>query len=328
MGYSVQVVAPYDLEGEPVRSSRIRALLADEGAVDLVTQLLGRPYTLWGQVTSGAHRGRTLSFPTANLITSPGRLVPAFGIYACWAWSEDSGRPAAVSIGVRPTFDNGARTIEAYLLDYEGDLYGERMGLSFISRLRPELRFPDAAALIAQMRTDVAATRAILGNPPDHSGAFGSGWEELPHTADWAIRVQGESQRQLYARAAMAMYQLQDADPARPITLARTVAVEGSNPAELLVAWLNRLLFTQEVGGEDVHALRNSGNLGHRAPWGRVRLSRHPLAHGYQGCHFLRPHNREHGQRLERHGHLRCVTRRPASDGDRGLDRRMAAVVQ
>jgi riboflavin kinase / FMN adenylyltransferase len=273
MGYTLRVVSPFDLEGEPVRSSRVRALLADDGAAERGAELLGRPYDLWGEVGSGVQRGRRLGFPTANVVPAPGRLTPAYGVYACWVWRMGptpqhslQGLPAAVSIGVRPTFDNGAPSIEAYLLDYRGDLYGETLGLSFVQRLRPELRFADAEALIRQMEDDVTQTRRTLENPPNDAAAgdASAGWEELRHTADWAIRVTGPAQRQLFARAASAMFTLEDAGFTQPITLARRAAIQAANPAELLVTWLNRLLLDSAVNRElytrfEIQAISETG---------------------------------------------------------------------
>ncbi|OQA43546.1 MAG: Riboflavin biosynthesis protein RibF [Chloroflexi bacterium ADurb.Bin325] len=251
LGYRVRVVAPYDWQGEPVRSSRVRSLLTDEGAVEAAADLLGRPYQVWGEVALGARRGHTIGFPTANLALPEDRLVPARGVYACWAWHDAAGYPAAVNIGVRPSFDNGQPTIEAYLLDFDGDLYGETVGLSFIHRLRGEKRFADIAALIAQIGADAETTRRLLADPPTHADPPGQRpWQELVHTADWAIRVAGADPRNLFANAAAAMYALQEADPAQPVTLARAVRAEADGWADLLVAWLNRLLFSQELAGE------------------------------------------------------------------------------
>ena len=265
LGYDVRVTPVYDWHGEPVRSSRIRSLLADDGAVEQAAELLGRPYEVWGEVVHGAERGRTLGFPTANLKLPAGRLAPAYGIYACWAWRGETGYPAAVNVGVRPSFDNGHPSVEAYLLDFDGDLYGETLGLSFIHRLRGEQRFPDIHALVAQMGRDVEATRRVLADPHDDTGSWkleagtwvaravdGKAepyWIELEHMADWAIRVTGDSQRQLFARAAAAMFGLQDADPSQPIALARAVNVTAEDAPELLVSWLNRLLLGQELDG-------------------------------------------------------------------------------
>ena len=281
LGYSVQVVPPFDWQGQPVRSSRVRTLLSEDGDATQAAELLGRPYQAWGTVTTGAQRGRTIGFPTANLTLPAGRLVPANGVYACWAWREARGIPAVVNVGVRPTFDNAHRSIEAFLLDFSGDLYGETLGLSFVRRLRGEQRFSGIDALVQQIEADVVAARLVLGDPPDDAEAgswkleAGSAlrenaapfWQELEHTADWAIEVRGDSQRQLFARAAAAMYALQDADPAQPITLARAVSASADNSAELLVAWLNRLLLGQEIGSElytrfEIHAISPRGLLG------------------------------------------------------------------
>ncbi len=273
LGYRVHVLPPFNWLGRPVRSSRIRALLQDEGDAAQAADLLGRPYQVIGPVTEGARRGRTMGFPTANLVPPASRLVPANGVYACWAWLGDAGHPAVANIGVRPTFDNSHRSIEAFLLDFPegGDLYGETLGLSFVARLRGERRFPSIDALVEQIGADVAAARRNLGTPPNDADAAGTEpasqedyWTELRHTADWAIRVTGGSQRQLFARTAAAMYQLQGADPSQAITLARAIRAEADNPGELLVAWLNRLLLGQEIGSElytrfEFHAISPRG---------------------------------------------------------------------
>ena len=291
LGYDVRVTPAYDWHGEPVRSSRIRLLLADDGAVEQAAKLLGRPYTVWGEVVHGAERGRTLGFPTANLKLPAGRLAPAYGIYACWAWRGETGYPAAVNVGVRPSFDNGHPSVEAYLLDFDDDLYGETLGLSFIQRLRGEQRFADIHALIAQMGIDVEAARRTLADPPDDTGnskleagnwtTLSAGveaepyWIELDHMADWAIRVTGDSQRQLFARAAAAMFALQDSDPSQPIALARRVHVMAEDEPELLVNWLNRLLLGQELDGAlytrfEIHEISPVGLRG--------------VAYGYRGA--------------------------------------------
>jgi riboflavin kinase / FMN adenylyltransferase len=251
LGYRVHVAPPYDLEGEPVRSSRVRSLLIDEGAVERAAAYLGRPYRVWGEVVKGAQRGRTIGFPTANLALPAERLVPAFGVYACWAWLEDRGYPAVVNIGVRPSFDNGQPSVEAYLLDFDADLYSQTVGLSFIRRLRGEQKFENIAALVAQIHADAEAGRAILADPPTHADPpEAHAWEEITHTADWAIRVRGAGPTSLFANAALAMYTLQDADAGRAITLGRAVNASADGLPGLLITWLNRLLLCQELGGE------------------------------------------------------------------------------
>ncbi len=146
-----------EVDGEIVSSSHIRGLVA-AGEVEEATRLLGAPFQLRGEVTHGDKRGRELGFPTANLIPDDALVCPGHGVYACLA----DGRPAAVSIGVRPTFTTGRiELIEAYLLDFEGDLYGHTLRLDFLARLRGERRFDSAEALVEQMHRDVEDARAV-----------------------------------------------------------------------------------------------------------------------------------------------------------------------
>jgi riboflavin kinase/FMN adenylyltransferase len=147
-----------EVDGEVVSSSHIRGLVA-AGEVDDATRLLGAPFQLRGEVTHGDKRGRELGFPTANLIPNDALVCPGHGVYACLA----DGRPAAVSIGVRPTFTSGrVELIEAYLLDFDGDLYGHELRLDFLARLRGERRFDSAEALVEQMHRDVEDARAVV----------------------------------------------------------------------------------------------------------------------------------------------------------------------
>ena len=147
-----------EVDGEIVSSSHIRGLLL-AGEVARANRLLGSRFRLCGEVAHGDKRGRELGYPTANLIPDESLACPGHGVYACLA----DGRPAAVSIGVRPTFQTGrGELIEAYLLDFEGDLYGSTLCLEFLERLRGERRFESADALVEQMRRDVARTREIV----------------------------------------------------------------------------------------------------------------------------------------------------------------------
>jgi riboflavin kinase / FMN adenylyltransferase len=139
-----------------VSSTRIRTL-AHAGAVDVAAGLLGRPFELDGIVVTGDQRGGTLGFPTANLRVAPELLVPEFGIYA----GAVGDRRAAVSIGVNPHYGGSERRIEAFLLDWEGDLYGSRLVLELWKRLRDERVFDSEADLIGQIAQDVAETRAV-----------------------------------------------------------------------------------------------------------------------------------------------------------------------
>jgi riboflavin kinase/FMN adenylyltransferase len=146
-----------EVDGEIVSSSHIRGLLL-AGEVGQAARLLGAPFRLQGEVVRGDERGRELGFPTANLIPDEAFACPGHGVYAGLADQH----PAAVSIGVRPTFKTGrGELIEAYLLDFDGDLYGRRLRLQFLQRLRGERRFDTPAALVKQMRRDVERTREI-----------------------------------------------------------------------------------------------------------------------------------------------------------------------
>jgi riboflavin kinase/FMN adenylyltransferase len=155
--FAARVVALREVDGEIVSSSRIRSLIA-AGEVARAAVLLGEPYELRAPVIAGDHRGRELGFPTANMVPPEGLACPGHGVYACLA----NGLPAAVNIGVRPTFGSGrAELIEAYLIDFDGDLYGTQLRLRFLERLRGERRFETVEALIEEMHRDVAAARVI-----------------------------------------------------------------------------------------------------------------------------------------------------------------------
>jgi riboflavin kinase/FMN adenylyltransferase len=150
-----------EVDGEIVSSSHIRGLLL-AGEVTEANRLLGASFELRGAVVHGDARGRELGFPTANLVPDEALACPGHGVYACVAESEPFGtRAAAVSIGVRPTFNTGrGELIEAYVVDFDGDLYGSQLRLRFLARLRGERRFEDPDALIEQMHRDVR-TREI-----------------------------------------------------------------------------------------------------------------------------------------------------------------------
>jgi riboflavin kinase/FMN adenylyltransferase len=160
-GVRVHVVPPLRVNGIPVSSTSIREALR-AGDVRRAASLLGRPYAVTGVVTRGAARGRALGFPTANLPAPPGLLV-ADGVYAAQAAWEEGAAAAVVNVGVRPTFESGARLVEAHLLDAAADLYGRRLTLAFRDRIRDERRFASAEALRAQIAQDAAAARRLLG---------------------------------------------------------------------------------------------------------------------------------------------------------------------
>jgi riboflavin kinase/FMN adenylyltransferase len=155
--FSTTVHPLLEIDGEIVSSSHIRGLVA-AGEVEHAARFLGSPFQMRGEVVPGDKRGRELGFPTANLIPDERLACPGHGVYACRAGEH----LAAVSIGVRPTFQTGrAELIEAYLLDFDGDLYGSTLQLTFLQRLRGERRFETADALVEQMHRDVQRTREI-----------------------------------------------------------------------------------------------------------------------------------------------------------------------
>jgi len=166
-GFAVQVVDPMRLdlpEGPKRISSTLVRRLIDQGRVEEAQQCLGRPYALYGQVISGQGRGRLLEFPTANI--DPGeQIVPADGVYAGWATVGSTSRPAAVSIGRKPTLGPGGRTVEAFVLDVESgertEFYGQAMTVTFLRRLRDQQKFEDADALRGQIAKDVERVRQI-----------------------------------------------------------------------------------------------------------------------------------------------------------------------
>jgi len=161
LGFEVQVVEPYVQGGQVVSSTRIRHLLT-LGEVRQATALLGRYPGLIGQVVRGAQRGRLLGFPTANLRVLPERAIPADGVYACFAWIGEERHPAVTNVGVRPSFAGTERTVETYLLDFSGNLYGLDLKLEFVERLRSEKRFENLNELRAQIRADAERAAQVL----------------------------------------------------------------------------------------------------------------------------------------------------------------------
>jgi riboflavin kinase/FMN adenylyltransferase len=157
--FETRVVPLVELEGEIVSSSHIRALLG-AGEVELADRMLGSPFQMRGEVVMGDRRGRTLGFPTANIVPDEALVCPGHGVYVARA----DGACAAVNVGVRPTFGTGrAVLVEAYLLDREVDLYGHVLRVEFLNRLRGERRFASVEALVEQMRLDVERTRELCG---------------------------------------------------------------------------------------------------------------------------------------------------------------------
>ena len=161
MGFFVEIVEPLLLDGLLVKSRVIRQKLT-EGEVAVSGRLLGRSFSLAGDVVTGDRRGRTLGFPTANVNVSKTMAHPADGIYATWALVDGARRPAATSIGVRPTFGLSERLVEVYILDFDGDLYGRELEVEFVDKLRDQEAFSSLDALVEQINRDVANTREAL----------------------------------------------------------------------------------------------------------------------------------------------------------------------
>jgi riboflavin kinase / FMN adenylyltransferase len=162
--FETRVVPLVEVDGETVSSTRIRAQVA-AGDVEGALRCLGAPFLLEGTVVEGDKRGRTLGFPTANLVPSDEYVYPGHGVYAAFA----NGIPAAVNVGVRPTFETGRGVlIESYLIDHESDLYGRGLRIAFIARLRGERRFAGVEELVAQMHQDVEQARELCAafEPP------------------------------------------------------------------------------------------------------------------------------------------------------------------
>jgi riboflavin kinase/FMN adenylyltransferase len=182
-GHVVDVVPPFSFEGRPLHSSEVRRLIT-VGEIEEANRMLGREYSMSGPVEAGDQVGRQLGFPTANIAIEPNKLVPALGAYAGRArilpsphrgegQGEGGGQKsapahdfvAALSVGYRPTFGGTQLRVEAFLLDFEGDLYQQRLELRFVSYLHPDIKFPTPDDLVHQLRQDVANTRRIVRTP-------------------------------------------------------------------------------------------------------------------------------------------------------------------
>ncbi len=160
LGFGVGIVEPILVQGKRISSSRIRQLI-EQGRVDEVQPMLGRYHFISGRVVSGHRRGRNMGFPTANL-ASVTELLPGDGIYATILELQNHCWLSVSSVGRNPTFGEGSRTVEAFILDFAGDIYGEAVKLSFVQRIREERMFAQIEDLVTQMREDVQAARAIF----------------------------------------------------------------------------------------------------------------------------------------------------------------------
>ena len=165
LGYTVEVVPALSDESGVISSTEIRKLI-EVGNVGEATRLLGHPYSLHGPVIHGDGRGRTINVPTANIAYSQNKMIPAKGIYACWAYLNDTQYQAAINIGTNPTFtpDKESPNVEAHLLDFRQEIYGEDVRLEFVARLRNELRFDSVEKLLEQIWKDIENTKSILNH--------------------------------------------------------------------------------------------------------------------------------------------------------------------
>ena len=180
-GQQVEVVPPFQLDGHDLHSSEVRRLIT-AGDIEHANRLLGREYSMAGPVEAGERVGRQLGFPTANIGVEPNKLIPALGAYAGRArlipsprrgegqgeglkpaTSGSEGFIAALSVGYRPTFGGTQLRVEAFLLDFEGDLYQKRLELHFVRYLHPDIKFPSTDDLVRQLLQDVADTRRTVG---------------------------------------------------------------------------------------------------------------------------------------------------------------------
>jgi riboflavin kinase/FMN adenylyltransferase len=164
LGYAVETVSALDDESGVISSTEIRKLIT-VGKVAEAARLMDHPYRLQGLVAHGDQRGRTIGYPTANLNYAREKVIPAGGIYACWAAARGARHMAAVNIGTNPTFTPEKQTmsVEAYLLDFDDEIYDETVALEFVQRLRDELKFDSVETLIEQIGRDVEQTRNLLG---------------------------------------------------------------------------------------------------------------------------------------------------------------------
>jgi riboflavin kinase / FMN adenylyltransferase len=164
--FETRVVALVEAAGETISSSHIRGLVA-AGEVDKAAEFLGEPFLFEGEVVEGDRRGRELGMPTANLVPDDAYVCPGHGVYAAWA----GGFPAAVNVGVRPTFATGrGLLVEAHLIGFDADIYGETLRIAFLERLRGEKRFDSVDELVAQMNRDVEEAKRITSSTSWASG--------------------------------------------------------------------------------------------------------------------------------------------------------------
>ena len=168
LGFWAQSVDPLEIDGQPVKSRRIREALIN-GEVAGCPAMLGRNHYLSGVVVLGDQRGRTLGFPTANIEVDSQLLLPGDGIYATWAIIDGKRYHSATSIGIRPTFDLTQRLVEVYVMDFSADLYGKTLGVEFISKVRDQEKFDALDELVKQINIDVDNCREVLDQDLSHA---------------------------------------------------------------------------------------------------------------------------------------------------------------
>lgn len=261
-GFQIHVVQPYVLDGQVVSSTRIRGLL-HEGRVEEAAYLLNRYHSLAGEVVRGAGRGHQFGIPTANLQVRANRAIPQNGIYAVWAILGSERHQGVANIGHRPSFDNGERTIEIHLLDFNRDIYGCDLLVEFVEWLRPEKRFEDTADLYDQIDQDVKSARTILDSAPSYPRALWTEgckpapllnqtrrFEELAYTADVGIRAFGQDLNSLFDNAAYGMFSLIGDIDGLFDTTHHTVSLSAPDRESLLVDWLGELLYLHDTTNE------------------------------------------------------------------------------
>ncbi|MBI3942093.1 MAG: bifunctional riboflavin kinase/FAD synthetase [Chloroflexi bacterium] len=262
--FTVGTVLELELDGTTVRSSRIREAL-NQGNLTAVTYLLGRPYSARGTVIAGARRGRDLGFPTANLQLPQEKCLPPNGIYVVKTVLDGWIYPGVANVGVRPTFDNGERLVEVYLLDFNQNIYGKEIEVQFVEYLREERKYTRLEDLIAQIHLDVLEGRRSLAPV----------FQEISHTADVGLLVKGRYMAELFANAAAGMAWLMfgptltredmTENARSPATTGQDavdlVEMQSPDSESLLVDWLSELLYRFDTTGEiwrDVSVLYTS----------------------------------------------------------------------
>jgi riboflavin kinase/FMN adenylyltransferase len=275
LGFQVQVVSPYFMDGQVVSSTRIRGLLQD-GRVEEAARLLNRYHSLAGEVVHGAGRGHQFGVPTANLQVRADRATLMNGIYAVWAILGTERYRAVANIGHRPSFDNGERTIEIHLLDFDKSIYGCDLLVEFVKWLRPEQRFESAELLYAQIERDVEEAKFVLNKAPSYPQPMrtegckppqpllqSKRFEELSYTADVGIRAFGQNVPALFENAARGMFSLMGDVDGLFDTTRHFVSISSPDQESLLLDWLGELLYLHDTTGEifirfEIHEISNT----------------------------------------------------------------------